>query len=185
VSAPDLAEVLLNEGWLYYAPTTFGANPTAPFGGTLLGYVRDVQVRHGIKTRRRRAPDMQRVYEVALTGQECDLAFTLEQWDRDLVPVVFPRVVTTGSPSNLPGMMRVGHSGQPRVLPAVEPVLFAPKDPRHLAALFLRPIPDPAAMGALDLARNDPAVTSIVFTASLNSSFNGFYVDRLEHLTLT
>lgn len=185
MSQPDLSRILRNDGALYYNPTTFGANPTAPFGGKRMGFIQDVEVHWNIRTRRRRAPDTNRVYEIALSGQEAELSFTILQWDPELYSLGFPRVVSGTGPSGLQDMSRVEGAGQPRVLPVLNPILFAPNDPRNLAVLFLRPEPDPAVIDRMRLLLSEDNVTPLMFTATLNSNWNSLYVDKLEHMVLT
>jgi len=185
MSTPDLNRILRNDGGLVYNPTTFGANPVYPYGGKPLGMVRDFVVNWNIRSRRRRSPDMNRVVEIGLSGQECEVTFSIEQWDPDLLPLFHPRVVTSGSPSGIQDMARIEGAGQPRPLPAIEPLLFYPKDPTGIAVVFLRPAPDPATAQGVRFALDSDAVQIISFVATLNSNFNSLYVDKLEHLKLT
>lgn len=183
----DLTRALRNPGRLVLSPTSTAPGTTYPYGGTALGYVKQVRLRWGIAYHRVIAEEWNEFTETDRIGEFPILAFVLEQWDDDLTKRVFPLVTTTGSPSGLADIARIDGGAGPAKVAAMEPLLFAPFDPKHKAVYLRRPEPELEAQAQLELALIQDAVFPLVVVATRDASWATtppWQVDKLEHLVL-
>ena len=89
MTAPNLAALLRVPGRLIVSPTDFLA--ASPYGGTILGMVRGVEVRMDIRSNLVTAEEWGGVTtEVVYAGETVVLAAILREWDSDAVASVFP-----------------------------------------------------------------------------------------------
>lgn len=186
MAALDLARVFRVPGNLVLGPTTLGATPSYPYGGTALGYVDEVELDWGLRYVPVVAEEWGETTEELRVGEFPVIALTLKQWDAAVISSVFPSVTTTGSPSGIKdGMQRINGGARPGIVTAMSPLLFAPADPNHPGVIFYRPIPRLAESAKLALSLRDDAVFPLVFVATRDSNDKVYQLDRLEHLAPT
>lgn len=178
MSAEDVTRALRNPGKLWVNPTTFWPTPD----GTELGTVRDVEIEWNVRTIPIVAEEFGERVQTARTAQFPRLAFTLEQWDPDVISRVFSSVTTSSSPSGLPGISRINGNARPGLVSAVDPILFRALDPKHPCVLIHRPVP--VVLGTTRFAIEEHMTLFLAFDATRASDDDVYQVDLLEHLAL-
>jgi hypothetical protein len=181
----NLARALRNPGRLVLAPKQLGTTTaTFPYGGKPIGLAREIALDWGLAYRRTVSHDLRQVAEVRRIAEVPVLGVTLEQWDEDVIPLVFPQVNTGTSPSGAAGMLRIEGGAAPGVVPAIDPILFCPSNRDGLFVLFARPVPLIDATRRLACSIQEDAVVPLLFVATPPANRRSYQVDKLEHLSL-
>lgn len=170
MSTANLEKIRGIPGRLALLPTQAGLLTDYPHGGTALGTVEAVSFRFGWRHRDVVAEDWLEVVETHRVASFPVFAFTLLDWDQDVLSRLGITFTTGAGPASYQGANRLNGGDAPNKLTALDPILFSPFDPKAPGLLIHRPLMHPLDGEQLRLAVNELASIPLVVKPTRTSS---------------
>ena len=183
MAAIDLERAFRNPGRLTLNPSVVYGVAYPGTGGTAFGLPRDIELDWGYEYKAVVAEEWGERTETIRKREFPSLAFTIYQWDPDVVGQFFASVTTSSGPTSIPGIARINGGARPGLVTAMSPLVFWPDNPQHPGVVIHRPIP--RVVAPVRFGREEDIALVLVVDATRNSNDRSYQCDLLEHLVLT
>lgn len=139
MSARAIEDILSVPARLVLGPTSLYPGGY-PFSGTPLGHHDNADFMPGIVYEETRDEGFAETRRLLRKGQYPVFSFELLQWDPDVLALIFPTVVKTGTVNGLNVQARIDAGATTGPVAESSSLLVAPFDPRHPCIFVRRPL---------------------------------------------
>lgn len=170
MSTANLEKIRGIPGRLALGPSQAGLLTDYPHGGTALGTVESVDFAMGIRYRNVITEDWLEVVEKHRVAELPVFSFVLLDWDADVLARLGLTYTTGTGPASYQGAARLNGAAGPNKLTALDPLLFAPFDPKHPGLLIHRGLLSLEESATLRFAIGEPAVFPLIVEPTRTNS---------------